>query len=306
MSNIDNTNVSKVLGRIVDYPQQYDKSILVREPRASNRVHLNIKDEETPFDGYDVWNAYEVSSLTNNGLPVAGTMKIVYPATNSYIVESKSLKLYLNSFNMFRCGETAYDVINFLCKTISKDLSELLETEVKCNFFTTRDIVDHPQMSMHFWEDYTTLEDEVDLTGIVFDHYQETGSLLRSSYKYSKPQWMKAHSSLLKSNCRVTKQPDWGDVFIEMYSTNHVDPVSLLKYIVSFRDECHFHEEICETIFTRLNEIFKPEVLMVKCLYTRRGGIDICPIRYKGADYIDLMQEDFISLETPYSKTPRQ
>lgn len=306
MSNIDNTNVSKVLGRIVDYPQQYDKSILVREPRSSNRVHLNIKDDQTPFDGYDVWNAYEVSSLTMAGLPVAGTMKIVYPATNSYIVESKSLKLYLNSFNMFRCGENPNDVVNFLCNTISKDLSELLETDVKCQFFTTRNVLDSNIKDMHWWEDYNTLEDTIDCSNIVFDQYQEDRTLLRSSYKYAESQWMKFHSSLLKSNCRVTRQPDWGDVFIEMLCKDHVDPISLLKYIVSFRDECHFHEEICETIFTRLNDTFKPDVLMVKCLYTRRGGIDICPVRYKGGDSIDLMQDTFIDITTPYIKTPRQ
>ena len=104
MTKLDNSHITKVLGQTVTYPDQYDPSILVREPRSNNRQHLSIEDDDLPFVGYDTWNAYEVSTLTEQGLPVAGCMKIVYPCDSTYIVESKSIKLYLNSFNMFKCG----------------------------------------------------------------------------------------------------------------------------------------------------------------------------------------------------------
>lgn len=317
MAEIDNTNVSKVLGRIVDYPQTYDKSVLVREPRSSNRVHLGIDDSNPPFAGFDIWNAYEVSALTSNGLPVAGIMKIVYPATNKYIVESKSLKLYLNSFNMFRAGDNTNSVLDFIEKTVTNDLNELLETNVKCTIFSTRTIVDYQLTdtsnyynNLHSWDKYVTLEDTIDLNYNVFDKFQEEPSLLTSDFTYKKNKLVSYHSSLLKSNCRVTRQPDWGDVFIDMESKYHINLVGLAKYIVSFRDECHFHEEICETIFTRLNDLFNPSVLIVKCLYTRRGGIDICPIRYKGVDFTVAKNnydiDRYINHFIPYCKTPRQ
>lgn len=313
MQDIDNTNVSKVLGKIVDYPNQYDKSILVREPRQSNRKHLNIDDNTPPFVGFDVWNAYEVSALTANGLPVSGLMKIVYPATNRYIVESKSLKLYLNSFNMYVAGVDTNSVIKFIEETVANDLSELLETDVKCRFYTTKEVVRfHDDSNVVLgcdWCTYTTLEDEINLDGVVFNKYSESPLLLYSDYKY-KVQEINAlpvqrfHTSLLKSNCRVTRQPDWGDVFIDIKCADHINPVSLAAYIISFRDECHFHEEICETIFKRLNDTFKPEMLTVKCLYTRRGGIDICPIRTTHQQYLTYL--DLIDIDVPYFKTPRQ
>lgn len=313
MAEIDNTNVSKVLGRIVDYPQSYDKSILVREPRQSNRVHLNIEDDYPPFVGYDVWNAYEVSALTTKGLPVAGILKIVYPATNKYIVESKSLKLYLNSFNMFKVGETSDETISFIEKTVASDLSELLETTVKCRFFTTTEInnfvKDGYEMD-HCWHAFQTIESRFNLDDVEFTQFQEDKSLLTSVFEYkshdNKALPIQAyHSSLLKSNCRVTRQPDWGDVFIEMQAREQINPIDLAKYIVSFRDECHFHEEICETIFKRLYDRFKPQSLMVKCLYTRRGGIDICPIRAT-KNFTLLDKSPFVDIEVPYCKTPRQ
>lgn len=313
MYMIDNTNVSKVLGKIVDYPVTYDNSILVREPRQSNRKHLNIDDNNLPFYGYDIWNAYEVSGLTKNGLPVSGVMKIIYPATSEYIVESKSLKLYLNSFNMNRFEQTVGDTITKIEHTVVTDLTRLLETDVKCRFFTTREIInfngDRQTLYDFDWSSYLTIEDHIDLSEFTFDTFNETPDLLTANFKYTERDLIrlpiqKFHTSLLKSNCRVTRQPDWGDVFIDIISDYEINLVSLAKYIVSFRDECHFHEEICETIYKRLNDVFKPHKLFVKCFYTRRGGIDICPLRYSSKDYEQY--NDFIDINVPYLKTPRQ
>ena len=276
---LDNSRIAKHLGQISDYKDQYDPDLLVAEPRSNNRKHLDIEDDDLPFIGYDTWNAYEVSGLTNNGLPVAGVAKIVYPCDSKYIVESKSIKLYFNSYNMFRCGSTPQQVMNNIENQSAIDLSELLETQVQVHIqpASVRN-TGEPVMGINT---YKTLEDDFtqeQLGEMIVDVYQETPSVL-SVIRHEDDQVSRYHSSLLKSNCRVTSQPDWGDVYIMYKGMRGVTPESLLKYIVSFRDECHFHEEICETIYKRLRDVLNPPELVVTCLYARRGGIDINPVR---------------------------
>ena len=275
----------------------------MREPRSSNRKHLGIKEKSLPFIGCDVWNGYEVSALTNNGVPVCGVAKVVYPSDSKYIVESKSMKLYWNTFNMTKMGDTFDKVIKNLEDTASKDLSKYLQTDVRVTVFPTSDTFsnDNPYTD----KNYKRLEntDEIDAESYYVDVYSETASLLETKHLNSTNKPYKVMSSLLKSNCRVTSQPDWGDVFISLEGTKHPSDKELLKYIISFRDECHFHEEICETIFTRLNNTFEPRSLMVACLYVRRGGWDINPIRTTHEYLID---EFFWDHKVPWIKTLRQ
>ena len=303
MSKLDNKNISKHLGQSSQYKSEYDASLLVREPRSSNRKHLGIKEKSLPFIGCDVWNGYEVSALTNNGVPVCGVAKVVYPSDSKYIVESKSMKLYWNTFNMTKMGDTFDKVIKNLEDTASKDLSKYLRTDVRVTVFPTSDTFsnDNPYTD----KNYKRLEntDEIDAESYYVDVYSETASLLETKHLNSTNKPYKVMSSLLKSNCRVTSQPDWGDVFISLEGTKHPSDKELLKYIISFRDECHFHEEICETIFTRLNNTFEPRSLMVACLYVRRGGWDINPIRTTHEYLID---EFFWDHKVPWIKTLRQ
>lgn len=303
MSKLDNKNISKHLGQSSQYKSEYDASLLVREPRSSNRKHLGIKEKSLPFIGCDVWNGYEVSALTNNGVPVCGVAKVVYPSDSKYIVESKSMKLYWNTFNMTKMGDTFDKVIKNLEETASKDLSKYLQTDVRVTVFPTSDTFsnDNPYTD----KNYKRLEntDEIDAESYYVDVYSETASLLETKHLNSTNKPYKVMSSLLKSNCRVTSQPDWGDVFISLEGTRHPSDKELLKYIISFRDECHFHEEICETIFTRLNNTFEPRSLMVACLYVRRGGWDINPIRTTHEYLID---EFFWDHKVPWIKTLRQ
>ena len=303
MSKLDNKNISKHLGQSSQYKSEYDASLLVREPRSSNRKHLGIKEKSLPFIGCDVWNGYEVSALTNNGVPVCGVAKVVYPSDSKYIVESKSMKLYWNTFNMTKMGDTFDKVIKNLEDTASKDLSKYLQTDVRVTVFPTSDSFsnDNPFTD----KNYKRLEntDEIDAESYYVDVYSETASLLETKHLNSTNKPYKVMSSLLKSNCRVTSQPDWGDVFISLEGTRHPSDKELLKYIISFRDECHFHEEICETIFTRLNNTFEPRSLMVACLYVRRGGWDINPIRTTHEYLID---EFFWDHKVPWIKTLRQ
>lgn len=304
-TQLDNSNISKHLGKITGYKCTYDPSLLVREPRQNNRKHLDISDDNPPFCGYDVWNAYEVSCLTNEGMPIAAIAKVVYPATNKYIVESKSIKLYMNSFNMEIYQGNIVNVLQQLEAVMENDLSKLLETEVKVCVRLTKAIDDtlyYPPLFSN--TNYPTLENNIDVTSIKARGYKEDPSLISwSDGDSSKVQ--RFHSALLKSNCRVTSQPDWGDVYIHYKGPYELNSTSLLQYIVSFRDECHFHEEICETIYKRLYDLTKPEELMIACLYVRRGGIDINPIRANSQELLKQNQAMWDKFKY-FPKTVRQ
>jgi 7-cyano-7-deazaguanine reductase len=294
---LDNTAISKVLGKRVDVPKSYDKTILVREPRSSNRKYLNIDDNKLPFIGVDVWNNWEISALTDSGLPVTGIGKITYPCTSKYIVESKSAKLYFNSFNMTKMGKTPKQVISNIEKTASKDLSDYLQTKVTVDVFSPSVYTNNTFFNGDTWVNLDTVNPK-----LVTDTYNETPELLQVSASNTK-QTQKFYSTLLRSNCRVTGQPDAGDVYIQHTSNAVIEPESLLKYIISFRNECHFHEEICECLYTRLNDILSPKELMVACLYVRRGSLDINPVR---ASHKSLIPKFFIDRKTEFAKSPRQ
>jgi 7-cyano-7-deazaguanine reductase len=310
LKQLDNSNISKHLGQSSQYKSTYDPALLVREPRQSNRTHLDIVDDDLPFVGNDTWNAYEVSGLTDSGLPVTGIAKIVYPCSNKYIVESKSIKLYFNTFNMTKLGKTADEVRKNIQIYAAKDLSELLETDVSVKVFSNDRVLRDDITALEEWghdiskhktKAFITLEEEYPVEGVEFSVYNETPDLLRVID--SEIEEVYYHSALLKSNCRVTSQPDWGDVYIYMKGKQTVDPISLLEYIVSFRDECHFHEEICETIYKRLWDAVKPSELCVRCLYARRGGIDINPER---ASDEKLLHYTLSDQTVPHIKTPKQ
>ena len=307
MSNpvLDNSRISKHLGQISAYKSTYDPGLLVSEPRANNRKHLNISDDNLPFVGFDTWNAYEVSGLTDSGLPVAGVAKIQYPCDSKYIVESKSIKLYFNSFNMHKCGQDAATALLNISQLATKDLSDLLQTNVQV-CVQSSSVANNNREEYIFGEQYYTLEDRLhgELSDTLFETYQETPELL-SKEKIDGDVFVgKYHSALLKSNCRVTSQPDWGDIYIHM-STNVYKPVDidLLKYIISFRDECHFHEEICETVYARLANYYEPTELCVTCLYARRGGIDINPTR---ASHDFLLPAALADVTVVHKKTGKQ
>jgi len=304
---LDNSRISKHLGQTSQYKSQYDPDLLVREPRSSNREYLNIFDDDLPFVGSDTWNAYECSFLLNNGAPVTGVVKCIYPCSSKYIVESKSIKLYFNSFNMTKMGENKEDAIALFEHNTSIDLSELLETNVVVKFQDGDRVNKKFDSPNNEWdiEDYINvdlLEDEKDF---IYTQYTEDPSLLEAVSR-ERDLEQKFYSGLLKSNCRVTSQPDWGDVFIHIKSKNAIDAHSIKKYVVSYRDECHFHEEICECFYKRLKDAFDPSELLVMCLYARRGGIDINPVRASSQDLIEKYAANLIDPEAVHIKTSKQ
>lgn len=271
---------AKVLGQQVAYPTDYCPSILVPVPRYLNREIYDIHAPEELFQGYDTWHAYEAGFLTRNGLPVCGVLKLVYPANSPCIVESKSLKLYLNSLNMTRLGEDIPSGIETYLQTIKSDLEQILQTRVETTFFQRA-----PEKLYFDFQNYTLLEATPGIERETFTEYTETPTLLLENQTIGSGE-IKVCSHLLRSNCKITKQPDWGSIYIHMQADHLPDQFSLLKYIVSLRNENHFHEEICEMTYKRLNDLFRPEILAVSCIYTRRGGIDICPSRANKAEYL--------------------
>tara|TARA_B100000683_G_scaffold78415_1_gene77534 strand:+ start:209 stop:1117 length:909 start_codon:yes stop_codon:yes gene_type:complete len=287
---------AKHLGKVGGdgYKDTYDPNLLVKIPRYLNREGYGLTGKE--FKGVDVWNAYEVSAITSKGQPVAGMLKIVCPSDSEFHVESKSIKLYLNSLNMTKIGDNAPDCISGIEARVKRDLDELLETETTVSFYAS----DFETEPLSFSDDYEELADIVDLDLIDFTAFKSDAAQLEVSKKSGQ---VKLRSNLLRSNCRVTNQPDWGDVFIFMQGSKLPTADSLAKYIVSHRTVSHFHEEICEMIFSHLTERFEPEQLMVACLYTRRGGIDINPIR---ATHSMLIPEFFTEPQYTIRKTLRQ
>ena len=293
----------KHLGQVggAGYSDTYDPSLLVEIPRYLNREAYGIDDNNLPFVGGDVWNAYEVSAITTKGLPVVGMLKIWYPADSKLHVESKSIKLYLNSFNMTQLGETDHECIKLLKQRVKKDLSDLLQTKVQVEMFTSE------HSPSYSFKGYAPLDALVDLNAIEFTSYHSDASQLSSDEVDDDFEMgeIKVQSNLLRSNCRVTNQPDWGDVFIHIKPKKGSAPnlESLAKYIVSHRQVSHFHEEICEMVYMHLKEAYEPEELMVACLYTRRGGLDINPIR---ASHKKLIPGFFTDITCRMAKTLRQ
>lgn len=295
--NITEKLASTHLGQKSKGSELYDKSLLVAVPRSENRIAYNIDDKNLPFVGYDIWNCYEVSFLTTNNVPVCGVLKIEYPCNNPSIVESKSLKLYLNSFNMTPLKETVEESTKYLLDTVQKDLSELLQTDIKVKFhkkFTDS----HSAM----FPTYTPIQDIIDLNNVKCERFNESPEILEEGVINSNSEVSVSFDSM-RSNCRVTGQPDFGDVFIHWKSDKNIDLKNLVQYLVSFRKENHFHEECCEMIYKRLWDILQPEELVVAALYTRRGGIDINPIR---ANKKELLDEELINIDKYTRKTIKQ
>lgn len=256
-------------------PESIDPTLLVGIPRLLNREAYDIAEDNLPFGGCDVWNCYEVSALLDNGYPISGVLRLKYASGSHSIVESKSLKLYLNSFNMDRLGLSVVDAKRSIESVVSDDLTRLLGSYVETTFFTYEDY----QTSEDPFGDWTPIEDLVDVESITFDKFKESSEILKV-VETEYPCQRLLTTNALRSNCRVTNQPDWGDIFIFIEGNFEIEEESLLQYIVSMRKENHFHEEIVECVYKRLFDLMPGASIGVAALYTRRGGIDINPIRY--------------------------
>lgn len=261
--NTSNTPSDSPLGKASAYQTQYDPSLLYPMPRAPKRAELDINGS-LPFFGMDVWNAYEVSWLNLRGKPQVAIASWQVPADSPNIVESKSLKLYFNALNQSRlAGPDA------LLDLLRADLSAGFGAPVQIQL-TGSDSFQQLKMG----ELDGLLLDRLD---IEVDRYEPDPSLLKADYETALVE-EKLVSHLLKSNCLVTGQPDWGSVQIH-YVGAAIDQEGLLKYLIGFRGHNEFHEQCVERIFMDVLRQCRPQKLMVTARYTRRGGIDINPWR---------------------------
>ena len=261
------------LGKKSQGSEKYNPALLVAIPRCENRKQYNIDDNNLPFDGFDVWHAYEFSALTQNGVPVTRLLKLKYDCKSKFLVESKSLKLYLNSFNMSKFGATVNECLEICKNIIEKDLSEKLQTKIDANF------IENSAERKEIFKNFQNIMNFVDEKTLKVDKFKEAPELLETKETDKEKSYYLTFDSL-RSNCRVTHQPDFGDLFLYYKSKKHILENSLVKYLSSFRSEFHFHEECCEMIYKRLYDLLdNDDELFVCALYTRRGGIDICPVR---------------------------
>lgn len=252
------------LGQKTEYKSEYDPTLLQPVPRKLNRDGLGITDQP-PFDrGADVWTCYELSWLNENGLPQVAIADVAIDFRSENLIESKSFKLYLNSFN-----QTKFASLEQVEQTLAKDLSQCASGQVsvkvyKLSAYTQQPIVDFAGECI----------DEQD---IQINSYEFSNEHLASVAEGEIVEETLV-SHLLKSNCLITSQPDWGSVQIH-YVGKKLNREKLLRYLVSFREHNEFHEQCVERIFTDLMQFAQPEKLTVYARYTRRGGLDINPFR---------------------------
>ncbi len=264
MTSDPNTAVGSMLGQSVAYADRYDPGLLFPIPRAPNRAELGIRDR-LPFHGVDVWNAYELSWLDPRGKPEVAIAEFRVPADSSAIIESKSFKLYLNSFNRERLRDAAA-----LREHLVRDLSAASGADV--------DVVLTPPDRFSSTPIGEPEGESIDAQALDFDDYgPPDADLLRLAHEATDVRESLV-SNLLKSNCPVTGQPDWASVQIH-YEGARIERAGLLRYLVSFREHAEFHEHCVERILVDLMRRCVPTALSVYARYTRRGGLDINPWR---------------------------
>lgn len=251
------------LGQKSEYHSQYKADQLFPIPRAKKRMEIGIDPEHPPFYGFDMWNHYEVSWLNAKGKPIVATAEVTYDCNSPNIIESKSLKLYFNSFN-----NTQFDSVAEVERIIKRDLSREVGTDVAVTIRQLGETKPLPTQDAFIGE----CIDALDVGCSIYS--------VEPSYLTTSPEEVEEilYSDLLKSNCLVTYQPDWGSVWIS-YKGPKINREGLLRYIVSYRNHNEFHEQCIERIFNDILIRCNPLELTVYGRYTRRGGLDINPYR---------------------------
>jgi 7-cyano-7-deazaguanine reductase len=252
------------LGKQVDYEFEYNPDLLQGVPRSLSRDTLNLSGSGLPFDGIDTWTGYELSWLNLKGKPNVAILECHVPITSKNLIESKSFKLYLNSFNQTKFA-SAEDVRQVLQADLSACAGEPVEVKL---------ILPEQFSSLQFQEFNGTLLDSLD---VEIDQYSPNTQYLNVAKNETGVQETLV-SHLLKSNCLITSQPDWASIQIR-YEGKALDHEGLLKYLISFRQHNEFHEQCVERIYSDIMQHCRPTKLTVCARYTRRGGLDINPFR---------------------------
>ena len=277
-------SIHGILGeQTTDYPTQYSPETLYPIARSMGRDAIGWQDDKLAV-GVDWWQAFELSWLNKQGISQVAIARFGIPASSAFIVESKSLKLYLNSINF-----TEFDSWVEVQALIAKDLSACVQAEVTVDLFGLYDEQSNEQSVLLIAQpEGTCIDDALANSGekvALCEH--PDASLLRDneaemrseSVVNNGAQPYTFYSNLLRSNCPVTNQPDWGVLAVSITTDKAVNTANMLRYILSFRQHNGFHEQCVEQIFADLSRYYKPSALMVRAWYTRRGGIDINPCR---------------------------
>lgn len=248
------------LGKPTHYDNAYDYNLLQTLPRKMLRADLQL-GQSLPFSGVDIWNAYELSWLNMKGKPEVALAEIRVAADSDNLIESKALKLYLNSYSQLRFSNQEE-----MLKLLQEDLTRAVGGKVTIKL--ARKDAGLPKMA----ELAGVCLDDLDITA---NEYSYDAKLLAAT---GNPVYEIVHSHLFRSNCPITNQPDWASVMIK-YSGKAIEHEGLLKYLISFREHNEFHEQCVERIFMDIQRHCAPEKLTVYARYTRRGGLDINPFR---------------------------
>ncbi|MDG1733608.1 MAG: NADPH-dependent 7-cyano-7-deazaguanine reductase QueF [Thalassotalea sp.] len=256
---------SLILGKTTEYTSEYSPALLQGVPRALNRNDLKLNASSLPFFGEDVWYGYELSWLEPNGKPVVAVAEFRFCCTSENLIESKSFKLYLNSFNQSR-----FSNMDEVTSILANDLEQVSGKPVQVSLYK----VDQCP-ALEIAEITANCIDDIELS---IDNYQFDRNLLQDCTTDNEIVSEQLVSHLLKSNCLITNQPDWGSVYIK-YTGPKIDHKALLTYLISFRQHNEFHEQCVERIYTDLLEFCQCSSLSVFARYTRRGGLDINPFR---------------------------
>ena len=252
------------LGQQTTYAEKYDRTLLQPVPRRLNRDQLNITATQPFTIGADIWTAYEISWLNPKGVPQVAIADVSIDFRSENLIESKSFKLYLNSFN-----QTTFTDFADVQQTLQRDLQDCAQGEVKVRLNLLADYTAQPIVTLS--------GDCIDAQDIEVRDYAFNAALLNHcTGEHLVEETLVSH--LLKSNCLITQQPDWGSLQIH-YVGKQINREQLLRYIISFRQHNEFHEQCVERIFCDLMQYAKPEKLTVYARYTRRGGLDINPYR---------------------------
>jgi len=252
------------LGKSSAYIATYSPELLFPIARAAKWAELGLSAETLPYRGVDIWNCYELSWLLPSGKPVVAIGEFVIPADSPNIIESKSFKLYLNSLN-----QSVFDSREALAELMARDLSAVAGKPVTVWVRSLEEVAGEGIARLK-----GVCVDELDVT---IEHYDAPrAELLRCDGEHVVEECL--YSQLLKSNCPVTGQPDWGTLVVD-YRGPALDRASLLAYVVSFRQHADFHEQCVERIFLDLQRLLQPQWLTVHARYVRRGGLDINPWR---------------------------
>ena len=275
-------SIHGILGeQTTDYPTEYSPETLYPIARSMGRDAIGWHTDKLTV-GVDWWQAFEMSWLNLHGISQVAIARFGIPASSPCIVESKSLKLYLNSINFTKFA--SWEEVETL---ITKDLSACVQAEVTVELFgLENDIsslliakpeglcIDNALDALSDTTEKVTLCEHPDVS-LLQDQAQADDNNLESG----KPQPYTFYSNLLRSNCPVTNQPDWGTLAVSITTDKPFNNANMLRYILSFRQHNGFHEQCVEQIFADLSKYYVPSELMVRAWYTRRGGIDINPCR---------------------------